>query len=262
MEFAEIMLPHGRRRIAICFSGQLRTWRSCADSWHNILLHNGRDDNIDVFCHLWDYNTQPNAVDPSQTSVKIENEEIRELLEVLKPKNYLIEQQKEFKPYKPNQAITTPSFLSQFYGIMKVARLKKEYEIKNDLMYDVVVRARYDSLYLTRLSDMYNSVEPNIMHGFHIGWDYLTNRGRMGDICWMADSQTYDIIADYYINNGNIEKKWFTGFDGNSVTPEWVFFHYLKKNKIELKSYPWEIKLFRYSKDQSFSKDKNGFETW
>ena len=261
MECVEIMLPIGKRRIAVCFSGQLRTWRSCVDSWHNILLHNGRNDNVDVFCHMWDYNTYPNCVDNTQESKEIDRSEIDELLKILKPKKFLIESKKDFVPYQENQAITQPGFLSQFYGIMRAARMKKEYEIENDIMYDVVVRSRYDALYLTRLADMYSSLEPEIMHGFHIGWEYNGNRGRMGDICWMADSQTYDLISDYYINNGTIDKKWFVNVN-HDITPEWVFFHYLKRNKIPLKSYPWDIKLFRESKERAISEDKSGFETW
>lgn len=278
MGFAEIMLQRGRKRIAICFSGQLRTWRSCIDSWHNILLHNGRDDNIDIFCHLWDYNTLPNCVDIKQEIQIIDKSEINELLDKLKPKKFLIESKKEFLPHHPDQAMTYSPFLSQFYGIMQAARLKKEYEIENDLMYDAVVRCRYDALYLNRLSDIYSSIDPGYMHGFHIGWDYLTNRGRIGDICWIADSQTYDIIADYYINNRYIDKKWFTtiksskiyqeelkivGEETAQVVPEYVFFHYIKKNKIPIKNYNnWNIKLFRYSKDLSVSENKDGFETW
>jgi len=257
------MLRVGSRRTAICFSGQLRTWRKCVDTWKNVLEENGSRDNIDVFCHLWDFNSEPNAVNIGKPSISVpvSQEEIDEVLKILQPKKVLVESEKVFAPTTPNQAITTPSFISQFYGVMRASRLKKEYEIENDIMYDAVVRARYDAFYLSNVSEHYKMVRSNTMHGFHLGWEHTTNKGRMGDICWVADSQTYNIIADYYLNLGTIDAKWFSN-DTNFISPEWVFFHYLKKNAIALENNRWDIKLYRESEELSVTKKKDGYELW
>jgi hypothetical protein len=151
--------------------------------------------------------------------------------------------------------------MSQYYGIMRAGQLKKQYEIENDMMYDVVVRARYDAVYLTNISEQYRSVLPETMHGFHLGWDLNNHRGRMGDICWISDSMTYNIISDFYLNLGTIDEKWFK--TNGDIVIEWVFFHYLKKNKIKLENNNWHIKLFRSSEDHVLIKDnKDGFELW
>jgi len=255
------MLKLGKQKIAVCFSGQPRTWRNCAETWHNILLQNGSSDNVDVFCHIWDYNTKPNCVDNKSQTEKLSTKEVQDLIHQLKPKKVLIESERKFVPFKATQPLTYSPFLSQFYGIMRAARLKKEYEIENNIMYDAVVRARYDSVINSRVSDGYAAIEENTMHGFHFGWDYTTNRGRMGDILWYADSQTYDIIADYYLNIHTIESKYMKNQD-NVFTPEFVFFHYIKKNNIDIQLNHWDIKLFRKSASEAFSKDKNGYETW
>lgn len=258
------MLQLGRpRRIAICFSGQLRTWRNCVDTWHNILLHNGKNDNIDVFCHMWDFNSVPNSVQGNGIAAteKVDLSELKELVHILKPKKVIVESERTIQPIVADQAITYPPFLSQFYGIMQAARLKREYEISQDIMYDVVVRSRYDAFYSNNLSNQYNLITPNIMEAFHFGWNPNINQGRIGDICWMADSQTYDIISDYYLNLHTINPKWFSR-TGYPFIAESVFFYYIKKNNIAINVNNWDIKLFRKSKAHAFSKDKNGFETW
>lgn len=262
LESAEITLNPGANKIAICFSGQIRTWRRCVDSWIHILEHNGSRDNIDVFCHFWDFNSVPNSVpDHPKVSIPADPIEIQEVIKVLNPKKYLIESEKTFPLFSNTQAITHGPFISQFYGIMKAANLKRQYEIENHMQYKGVVRARYDAYYTHNMTEFYKNISPNTMHGFHMGWDSMTFRGRMGDIFWISDSDTYDLIADYYINLGYIDKNWFTDRQVG-VSPEWVFFHYLKKNNIDIQTNHWDVKLMRESAELSFAKKEGGFEVW
>ena len=65
------MLNNDKKRIAICFSGQLRTWRQCVRSWNNILMYDDNRDNVDVFCHIWDFNTVPNSVEYALSLIHI-----------------------------------------------------------------------------------------------------------------------------------------------------------------------------------------------
>jgi hypothetical protein len=247
------------QRIAICFSGSPRTWKKCISSLHNILKC--RDiDTVDVFCHIWDFNTIRNGATPNGNSpkVKVTPNELNELIAALNPKKFLIESAREFTPMSSDQELRVSSWMSQAYGIMRAARLKREYEIKNNFQYDVVVRARYDSLYHDNISNSYVNILDDTMHGFHFGWDNQKHIGRMGDICWFADSDTYDLIADYYLNMHTISNKWYN----NKAMPETVFFHYIKKNNIRIQNNHWYIQLFRESADNAFSKNKDSYETW
>lgn len=260
MEFAEIMLKYGNQKIAVCISGQPRTWKNCIGSWFNVFLGNEIYKNVDVFCHVWDYNTVPNCISGKSEIEKVSPEEIQSLTKNLRPKKVLIESFKEFVPFKSAQPINYSPFLSQFYGIMRAARLKKEYEIENNIMYDVVVRLRYDAFFFNRVYNDFPQVTENTMHGFHFTWDPLINQGRIGDIFWFADSQTYDIIADYYLNIHTIDP----GIKDKirDFAPEHIFFHYIKKNNINIQPNYWDIKLFRKSAEEAFSKDKTSYETW
>lgn len=263
LQSAAISYNPGAGKIAICFSGQIRTWRKCVDTWQHILEHEGSRDNIDVFCHFWDFNTVPNSVpDHPKISEPADLAEIHAVIDYLKPKNFIIESERNFPLFDPNQAITHGPFISQFYGIMRCANLKRQYEIENRMMYKGVVRARYDAFYTHNMTESYRNINSNTMHGFHMGWDPEYNRGRMGDIFWIADSDTYDLISDYYINLGYIDRKWFTDKNTTNATPEFVFFHYLKKNNIQLQTNHWDVKLMRESAKLSFAKKEGGFEVW
>jgi hypothetical protein len=264
------MLKIGNPRIAVCFSGQPRTWRKCVESWKENLFGHLE---MDVFCHTWDFNTPPNCVSVGMNVIdnQVHDGEIDELYEVLKPKKFLIEQRKNFVPFKMTQPILVPSFLSQFYGIMQAARLKKQYEIENDFQYDVVIKMRYDAYLKTPIFQEFtninntNQIDPWSMYCFHYGWDKVNNRGRVGDIFWYANSETYDIISDYYLNLGDMESRFYKTNENTLIDlpAETIFYSYLKKNDINFKTnHTWDIKLFRENKQFAYSEDQNGYEIW
>jgi hypothetical protein len=254
-----IILKPGNLKIALCFSGQPRTWRKCIESWKQHVIQNN---NVDIFCHLWDYNSIPNSIadGPADTWLSPEGD-LAELIGILNPKKYIIEPAKTFVPIRKNQPIVFSNFLSQYYGIMSSARIKREYEIENMIQYDIVIRMRYDAFFTAPV--IYNQhpsvIEDNSMYCFHVGWDHLTNSGRLGDIFWYSDSQTYDILADYYLNIHTIKLKY--SFNKKPDMHQ-LFFHYAKKNNIKLIVNHWDIKLFRESAELAFSKGKDGFEIW
>jgi len=248
-------------KVALCFSGQPRTWRSCKDTWENIGLYHK---NIDVFCHIWDHNTVPNDTTNIKVNTPVNAEEIQELLDFLKPKAHIIDSEKQFTPYDPNQAITHPPYLSQYYGVLKAARLKKQYEIVNDFKYDIVVRVRFDSYFPEVIVHDYNQIKKDTLHGFMFNWDVGMARGRVSDIFWFARSEIYDMVADYYLNVSKIDKKWFqqpSTIDFNYY-PETVFFYYIKKYNLNINPHNWNVKLYRESIEQSIAKKEGGYEIW
>ena len=53
-------------KVAICISGQLRSWEDCYETWiklvNNIKTHPNfidKDIEFDYFFHIWDFNTIP-----------------------------------------------------------------------------------------------------------------------------------------------------------------------------------------------------------
>jgi len=250
-------------RVAVCFSGQIRTWRKCADNWHYILNSLGySSDRVDVFCHIWDYNTTPNSITLDGEPVKVNSQEVSEILARLKPKKFLIESKKDFKPYSNNQPIRNSGFLSQFYSIMRCANLKREFEIENDMRYSAVARSRYDTLYSDNLAGLFHNIKPRSVKTCGLLWDKENNRGRISDLFWVSDSDTYDIIADYYINLGIIDERLLKKH-GETLYPECAFFYYLKKNDIVIQpNNSWIIKVMRESMELSHTKREGDYEVW
>lgn len=112
-------------RIAFCLSGQLRTWRSCYESWQLLferfrekVIINGNSQyspyvdetfDVDYYVHTWDFNTLPhykwdldwNEPDPAirakliepfaNSYTNIDKIEIEEILNILKPKKTIVE---------------------------------------------------------------------------------------------------------------------------------------------------------------------------
>jgi len=261
------MFKTGKPRIAVCFSGQPRTWRKCVDSWQKNLFA-GLE--VDVFCHIWDFNTPPNSIMVGKVIVDIPvpREEIDELFAVLNPTKFKVESARLFPFMKEDQVVRIPSFMSQYYGIMSAAMLKREHEIENDFEYDIVIKMRYDAFFNSSVVEEFNSadIDTHSMYCFHYSWDRTTKTGKVGDIFWYAGSETYDIIADFYLNQAVIDPKYFAlpnGMPNPELACESVFYHYIKKNDIPFKiNHEWDIKLYRESQLLSFTKDLDGFEVW
>jgi hypothetical protein len=112
-------------RVAFCLSGQLRTWKSCYQSWQLLfdrfkeqMFVNGNLEyslyvdepfEVDYFIHTWDFNTEPHfkwnidwlepdpikkvlMLEPFKNAyTRLEREEILEVLNILKPKKSVVE---------------------------------------------------------------------------------------------------------------------------------------------------------------------------
>ena len=56
-------------KIAVCLSGQPRTWRQCYDTWNFLFKDLKKNENlretdieVDYFVHTWDFNSKPYSV--------------------------------------------------------------------------------------------------------------------------------------------------------------------------------------------------------
>jgi len=218
-------------KIAVCLSGQPRTWRQCYDTW-NILFkdlkknENLKDEDIEVdyFIHTWDFNSKPYSVwtrerwgmdgfiappADNQTS-----EEILDYIKTIQPKEFLIESEVKSLSTKDSLDVRTQFRTnsvqwcplswasSQLYGIMMSGHLKRQYELDNGFRYDMCVRLRPD-LYFNELNRKILSVEfnkpkPKTIFSCH---GYATEEmpyHAIGDIFFYSDSETYDIISSMY----------------------------------------------------------------
>jgi len=130
------------KRIAVCFSGQARTWRTAKDNILKYFDLSGQECQVDFFIHTWDINQYRRKEDivwrvRADQAVKVTEKE--ELERAFNPKKI------ELEHYVESQYKTIWEAL--LYSFMKSVWLKKQYEVENDFTYDLVVRARLDINY-------------------------------------------------------------------------------------------------------------------
>jgi hypothetical protein len=268
-------------RIAICLSGQPRTWDKCHKTWNNFIdrLNEKFGASTDIFCHAWDFNTPPHAVlaahgQASQDLVEdyirvkgqpISADEKLKFLMAIKPVSFLFETQEVSK--LKNAELTQRGLVhanehggtaiewagSQFYGIMRAAALKKKHELDNNFRYDMCIRLRYD-LFLDdhQLDWFFNETNTdanipvyNTFYSCHTGRD--ENQfpfRRMGDVFWYADSVTFDRICDFYRWLPVIGKK---SFNKNLVGTEQALYFYAKMLRMHIHPLTIDPKVYRQS---------------
>ena len=258
-------------RIALCFSGQPRTWRKCYPGFEMFIerlkSHFGAD--VDVFCQAWDFNTVPHAIlakkegdsnMPDFIRVKgqlLSEAEKNDIITAFKPKAFIFENESTSK--QKNQDLYFDALKnvnehgyvsiefagSQFYAVMRAAALKKKYELDNNFRYDMCIRMRYDLFLDEHQINWFFSHENtdarrpryNTFYSCHTAKDNEQFPfHRLGDVFWYADSITFDRICDFYRWIPIIGTK---SFNGQQIKTENVLYFYAKMFRMNI--YPLTI---------------------
>ena len=139
-------------KIAICFSGQIRTGVFASSSILNfigdLLQH------VDFFVHTWDTNTTKCMVaNCKQQHQHSDVNDIDQFMEIYKPKVLQVENEEQvFKKFLDscNGIIkeTRPGFgwTYRFYSWKKSIEYKTQYEEQNNFKYDYVIKLRPDCI--------------------------------------------------------------------------------------------------------------------
>lgn len=130
--------------IAVCLSGQSRTWRAAKENiinYFDVKINKDKNCkvNVDYFIHTWDTNSYRNKTQPRWENVdcKIDNpNEESEIKFAFKPKLM------EYETY--NSDAFLEAWEGMFYSFMKSVELKRRYELMKDMTYDMVIKTRFD----------------------------------------------------------------------------------------------------------------------
>ncbi len=223
-------------RVAVCLSGQLRTWKDSYKTWPLLFDElkkspelNGEDLEIDYFVHTWSFNSTPFAVWTKQqwdagkyhtgfeqpSAEGVSDDEINEFLETIRPKQHIVENIFKSTSRKSDldnriqwrlndQTKWAPISWAgpQLYGIMRTSEMKRNWELGHGFEYDMVIRMRNDLSfdYLNRMifSNDFEKPKERTLYSVHsFNTDYFPHDA-VGDIFFYSDSFTYDIIANTY----------------------------------------------------------------
>jgi len=162
-------------KIALLICGTTRNYKDNYVSWHKHLLSLFK---VDIFFYTYDvygfHNKNDNNI-MNQNDINI-------LLNIIKPKNYIIDSYDNKLIYFKNQVKTQcmrngspkpESIRSQLYSIYMANQLKLIYETENNFKYDIVIKIRFDTIFYSNfnitdinLIQKYNNVilcgNPNI----------------------------------------------------------------------------------------------------
>jgi hypothetical protein len=155
------------KKVAVCISGQLRLFKKTYQSiYDNLIVPN----NADVFIHTWfdKDNLTIDSRDAQRQYAQLDPDDDINVIKLYQPKKYLIEKPKKFHnknlqipdAYMNSIALMMkdedkndfskvfnksmyPSY-SMFYSIYKCNELKELFALENDIIYDYVVRIRFD----------------------------------------------------------------------------------------------------------------------
>lgn len=257
-------------KIAVCFSGQPRTWMKCVDTWNSLFssLQDRHNADIDVFFHAWKNNA------PSHGTIANNKEdyfnkigspiiaaELEELVQKLKPKDYLFEDgnvsalkiQEVLNLNSRHNLIYGNATLSwaapQFYSVMRSAHLKKKYEFANNIRYDVCIRFRFDLYFNESQIDYFSRCDfripkTNTVYPCHTSVDESCFPFfRFGDILWFSDSVSFDRICDFYRWLPIIGKKSFPNND--IVSTEHALYFYSKMLRMNVSPISVDPKIYR-----------------
>jgi hypothetical protein len=216
-------------KVAVCFSGQPRYLGNQYEKIHKTLIE---PYNSDVFIHCWwdpsyigqRFDFSPHA--SSRTGTWEFNTDFK-VKQLYNPKKVAFEPHKNFDMTAfagANFERQSPHILkSMWYSVNKANQLKAEYEKENAMVYDLVIRTRFD-LKIESFSLDLNAVDTNKI--------YVSGEINplCNDQCAFSSSKNMDIYCDLY---NRLESYWVND-KLPSMVNEKVLTHHLNKNKLDI----------------------------
>jgi len=142
-------------RIALCISGQPRSLIGGCNMLNHLLI---QPSNItDIFVHLW-YDSSMDGKPFNSSQPHLDNkigtwqpDSDNYVRDQLKPVSMVVEPQRDMNEFShlkdvPGRA-NQKALASMFCSVTKANNLRKEYEVKNNIKYDIIVRSRIDHIY-------------------------------------------------------------------------------------------------------------------
>lgn len=194
-------------RVALCFSGQARTWEYCVKNIKHFFSRDIHPENFtkiqyDYFIHTWDTNTyRPNTQTQIYTDVAVPEDTAEKIKAAYNPVDFCMDPWNGFL----ERTNSTRNFDGMFYSFMKSLHMKRKYELANDFEYDLVIKIRLDTIYNPYNHFVTHTTSPLMCYSctpvsrFPIEFHY----NNFDDVFFYGDSKTMDLVANIY----NIHKQ-------------------------------------------------------
>jgi len=214
-------------KIAICMSGQLRQWEMAKEN-QKWFWSTGPNEQVDYFIHTWDYSGDRKGVSQPYEWRDVSQEEFDDVVEWYEPKGYILDNKRQEFFYQHDH------WSSLFYSMAQSIIMKREYEIENNIEYDVVIKSRPDVVFDPKYHFSPEHLENNLLYSTHGGiMEHEFGMYNVNDCVFYANSYTMDLVSQMYsyrqkmLDGRNIIKdKLFTGSMGPGVLMQEFFREY------------------------------------
>jgi hypothetical protein len=216
-------------KIALCLSGQPRY---IDDGYNGIYKNILSKYSPDIFIHTWWNDSMKNKKMDLPSSLSSDRtyywkDDTLDLIESrYSPKVFFHQPQIEFETYSNvNYELCRPSNVhSMFYSIEQSNEIKKKYEIKNNFVYDAVIRCRFDT--------QFNKFDINLLN---IDLNYINcytlSHGFPNDQFAISTSENMNTYSSVYSNLEKYQKSGWTRFIGERLLK-----HHLDLNNLDWNS--------------------------
>ena len=158
-------------------------------------------------------------------------------------------------------------YMQMLNGYFKVNEMRAQYQKKNDIKYDAVIRARLDVEFVDEIPDIRNlDLQKMYIPNFH-SWAHVTQVGGCNDRFAIANVKN---IEHYFKFDDGIQSKDLSKFleDGHSLHAESILYYNLLKNKVDIEKFDFKFARIREGKvyDESdliiCNKPRSEWEWW
>jgi hypothetical protein len=198
-------------RIAVCFSGQLRTGNHCYYGLKEFLgiLY----DSCDFFIHTWNINKQKcyNLSNVFSKENIVSNQELETLIKNYNPKKIIVEDYNEkyntltkYEDYLYADIKIFDVVQPLWYSFSESVKLKTEYELENGIKYDYVLKLRPDIKFhphrrLSQDIEMYkNELESGEFYIENLPREWDENTHTIDDVYFLSNSKNMNTASEYY----------------------------------------------------------------
>lgn len=221
-------------KIAICLSGHLRTYEKTYQSIYDQLLNKY---DCDIFISTWKNLGNIKFAGGNDTE-KSEFVDIETIKKIYNPISIVMDDaetesisnklKKEYEGLKLGNGDKMSQLMIMMYKIWDVNRLKREYEEKNNLRYDVVIRGRFDVYFKPpKIETALNKIQATPGHMGVTDFVFAGPSSLMNDLCDIYTIMSPRISFSMF---ENIDKIWSVHLTNNNIPFQVSFdnFDYLR----------------------------------
>ncbi len=185
-------------RVAVCFSGQIRSAERALPTYINYFCNYPAD----VFAHTWDVDTRGFLVkepltpqhQPYYVLRTVPQHELDYVKNILHARTFQVENYAEFYQRNEKMNINHPHIIAQVHSWRSSVDSMIRWSNRHDINFDLVIKLRYDLIYKKTVT-LKDLVEVYQQHGPDKFWVNDVIGGLANDIIYMASPLSHRTIS-------------------------------------------------------------------